>query len=499
MPAAGLIYRATHEIPPMNFTRVRRPTIEWFHARRALAAVACLAIVLATQSADGQTVQDGARADSGVAITGVTLIDVSRGVRRPGTTVLVRDGRILAVGRSGTVRVPRGAKVVEGRGRFLIPGLWDAHVHLSFAGEEILPLFIANGVTGVRDVGSVFARTRAMRDRVTAGAVVGPRILTSGPILEGAAWMEAAYKIAPPGSPVWSAGPRVVVSGATVAHVVDSLKAAGVDLIKARNVWGDDFVALAAATRRAGIPLAAHNPNRVNMLVAARAGLRSFEHAESVWGDFDTMTVARRGRMFAEVAKTGALVVPTLMADFGLIISSDSAIEATLADSLGRVDPRNRTLPRVLRRMWRESMLERRKYGAHPAGTYEKITADVRAMHRAGIPFLAGTDVGGIPRVYPGSGLHEELERLVRDGGLSPLDALRSATVNIVRFFPATRMGDPFAPSMPADLVLLDADPLLDIRNVRRIRGVMKGERWFDRAALDALLAEAERTVRATP
>ena len=444
-----------------------------------------------------------ARAERGVplAITGVTLIDVNAGTTRAGMTVLVLEGRIASVEAAGAAPVPSNARVIDARGKYLIPGLWDAHVHLSFAGPEILPLFVAYGVTTVRDVGSRFDVTRAMRSRIDTGELVGPRILTSGPILEGAAWLEAAYKIAPPESPVWKAGPRIVASKENIPRIVDSLKAAGVDLIKSRNVWGEDFLALAAATERAGIPLAGHNPNRVNMLDAARGGLDSFEHAESVWGDFDTMTVAARARMFEQVALTGALVTPTLMADIGLTVSSDSAIEAVLADSLGLLDPRNRSLPRVMRQGWRRAMEERRKYGTPPVGTWEKITRDVRAMHRAGITMMAGTDVGGIPRVYPGSSLHEELELLARDGGLTPLQALQSATRNPPRFFKArptvVPSDDPLAAGAPADLVLLDADPLTDVANVRRIHAVVLRGRPFDRAALDALIAGAERSARA--
>jgi imidazolonepropionase-like amidohydrolase len=444
-----------------------------------------------------------ALAERGVplAITGVTLIDVNAGTTRPGMTVLVRDGRIASIGGSETASVPPDAQVVDASGKYLIPGLWDAHVHLSFAGPEILPLFVAHGVTTVRDAGSRFDSTRAMRVRIDTGDLVGPRILTSGPVLEGAAWMEAAYKIVPPENPVWKAAPRVVASRDNIPRIVDSLKAVGVDLIKSRNVWGDDFLALAAATERAGIPLAAHNPNRVNMADAARGGLDSFEHAESVWGDFDTMTVAARARMFEEVARTGALVTPTLMADIGLTVSTDSVIEAVLADSLGVIDRRNRSLPRAMRQVWRLAMEQRRQYGAPPAGTWEKITRDVRAMHRAGITMMAGTDIGGIPRVYPGSSLHEELELLVREGGLTPLQALQSATRNPPRFFrqrpTVVPHPDPLAVGAVADLVLLDADPLADIANVRRIRTVVLRGRLFDRAALDALVAGAELASRA--
>ena len=505
-PAAGPIVRA-RSVRPWRRKRGAPPTRDdWRRSSDIMRAfivstVLAPAIVVAcAPRAPGVPAERGGRGVP-LAITGVTVVDVDAGTRRTGTTVVLRDGRIAAIGATGAVQLPADAQVVDGRGKHLIPGLWDAHVHLSFAGPEILPLFVAHGVTSVRDVGSRFDATRAMRARIDTGDLIGPRIHTSGPILEGAAWMEAAYKIAPPESPVWAAGPRIVASKANVQRVVDSLKAAGVDLIKSRNVWGEDFLLLAAATERAGIPLASHNPNRVNMVDAARGGLDSFEHAESVWGDFDTMTVAARERMFAEVARTGALVTPTLMADIGLTVSSDSAIEAVLADSLGRVDPRNRSLPRVMRNGWRRAMEERRKYGAPPAGTWEKITRDVRAMHRAGIAMMAGTDVGGIPRVYPGSSLHEELELLVREGGLTPHEALRTATVNPPRFFrprrDATADLDPLAVGARADLVLLDADPLTDIASVRRIHAVVVHGRLLDRAALDALVADAERAAQA--
>ena len=430
-----------------------------------------------------------------LAITGVTVIDLGNVPRAQGMTVLVEGGRIRQVGPSGSVAVPGGASVVDGRGRYLIAGLWDSHVHLSFAGPEILPLFVVNGVTSVRDVGSRLDSTRAMRSRVSAGDLVGPRILASGPILEGEAWMKAAYQIAPPGYPIWAGGPRIIASRDNAQAVVDSLVRAGIDLIKARNVWGADFLAVAAATERAGIPFASHNPNRGNMADAARAGLDSFEHAESVWGDFDTLSVPARQRMFEEVARTGAFVVPTLMADIGLVVSTDAEIEAVLSDSLGAIDPRNRSLPASTRRYWRLAMESRRKYGEHPAGTFEKITRDVRAMREAGIPMLAGTDIGAIPRVFPGSSLHEELELLVRVGGFTPLEALRAATRNPPRFFRSRtdESQDPLAVGAVADLVLLDADPLADIANVRRISAVILKGRLLDRAALDALVAEAER------
>ena len=427
-----------------------------------------------------------------LAITDVTVIDATGAPARPGITVLIEDDRIRAMGPAETVEIPRGALVVDASGKYLIPGLWDMHVHLSYAGPAALSLFVANGVTHVRDAGGRLAETKALRDRVAAGDLIGPEIEISGANLEGEAWMRLAYEIVPPDDAFWERGPRVVVSGQNVEAVVDSLVAQGVDFIKARNVWGEDFLVLAAAAERAGIPRASHNPNGVNMVDAARAGLDSFEHAESIWSDFDTMTVAARQRMFEQVAATEALVTPTLIEAVGAIVSSDSAISAAIADTLGLLDPRNRYLSGPLRRQWREFLEQRRRYGAPPAGTFANIAREARAMNRAGIIMLAGTDLG-IPLIYPGFGLHDELELLVREAGLTPMRALQSATRNPPRFFGLDDEVGAIATGMVADLVLLDADPLEDITNTRKFSAVVLNGRYLDRPRLDALLLDAER------
>lgn len=430
-----------------------------------------------------------------LALTHVAVVDVETGELLEDRTVLVADGRIREVVPTDPSRAPAAVRVVSGRGKFLIPGLWDAHVHLSFMGADVLPLFVANGITSVRDVGSRLDEVAGMRRRIEEREIVGPRIATSGPVLEGEAWMQAAYQIMPRGHPIWAAAPRVVVSASSVRHVVDSLKALGVDLVKSRNVWGADFLALADATQEAGLPLASHNPNRVSMVDAARHGLDSFEHAESIWGDFDSLTVEARDAMFAEVARTTAMVTPTLMADIGLVVSSDSAILAIVTDTMGRRDARNLSLPPKMRNGWMEAMESRRKYGAHPPGTFAKITRDVQAMHRAGIAMMAGTDAGGIPLVFPGTSLHEELELLVRDGGLTPLAALQSATRNPPRFFGRSQELGTVAAGRVADLVLLDANPLLDIRNTRKVAGVVLDGRWLDRDALHDQIEKVEKAV----
>lgn len=428
-----------------------------------------------------------------LALTHVAVVDVESGRVLPGQTVLIAGNRIQAVGSSTHVRVPSGVQVVDATGKYVIPGLWDTHVHLTFTTERALPRFVAYGITSVRDVGGRFEEIRAMRQRVTAGELIGPRIKTSGPVLEGAPWMQAAQQFLPPEHHLWELSPRVIVAKQNAQTVVDSLARVGVDFIKARNVWGEDFLALAAATERARIPLASHNPNRVNMLEAAHAGLDSFEHAESISGDFDTLSVPALQRMFERVGETRVLVAPTLMADVGSL-TPDSIILAAIADTLGRIDPRNRILPEQMRLHWREAMEAAKLYGKPTLEEFEKITRDVRAMHRAGIPFLAGTDVGGIPLVYPGASLHEELELLVREGGLTPLEALQSATRNPPRFFGMQDELGTIVAGRIADLVLLEANPLEDIRNTQRISAVVLDGRYLDRPMLDERLAHVEAT-----
>lgn len=205
-------------------------------------------------------------------------------------------------------------------------------------------------------------------------------------------------------------------------------------------------------------------------------------------GDFDTLSVPARHRMIERVAETGALVTPTLMADVGSL-ASDNVIVAAIADTLGRIDPRNRTLPEQMRISWQEAMEAARLYGKPTPEEVGKITRDVRAMHRAGIPFLAGTDVGGIPLVYPGSSLHEELELLVREGGITPLEALQSATRNPPRFFGMQDELGAIEAGRIADLVLLEANPLEDIRNTQQINAVVLNGRYLERQALDRLVA----------
>lgn len=428
------------------------------------------------------------------------VVDVATGTVRRDRMVSVDRGRIVSVTPSAGQRVPPGVRTVDATGEFLIPGLWDAHVHLSYLGACALPVLLANGITTVRDAGARMDEVVAWRARIANDALVGPRIRAAGPNIESGAWLDLAYQIAPPNDAIWRWGPRLRMNGpADAAAIVDTLARLGVDFIKFRNLPRTSFLALAAAAQQRGMRLAGHAPKGITLREAAAAGLGSVEHAETVTLALDSAADPERLAMFRAVAKAGTFITPTLITEITLWLTRDSVARAILADSNGTRDPWRRYVSRRALGVW-EHVLALNKQGADPDANwkalYRRQVADVRLAHQAGVAFLVGTDLGSPVGLYPGASLHEELALLVRDGGLTPAEALRAATMAPAKFFGIGAESGVVAAGMVADLVLLDANPLADIANTRRIRAVMIGGRLFDRAALDATLANVARQAR---
>lgn len=465
--------------------------------RTALALSASAGALVGTLPA--QSAPSGRAADR-VALTHVHVVDVGTGAVHADQTVVTAGGRILSVSPAVAARVPDGTRAVDGTGGYLIPGLWDAHVHLSYVGACALPVFVANGVTSVRDAGARLDEVVPWRAGIARGALLGPRIRTAGPNVESGAWLDAAFRLAPADDPIWHWGQRLRMNGpADAAAVVDSLARLGVDFVKFRNLPRASFLALAAEARRRGLRLAGHAPKGTTLAEAAAAGLGSVEHAETVTLALGSASEPERLRAFAAAARAGTFVTPTLVAEATLWLTPDSVARAILADTAGERDPERRYVSRRARDVWAHALdLNTRGAGEGvdwPA-LYRRQVADVRLAHRAGVRFLAGTDLGSLTGLYPGAGLHEELALLVRDGGLTPLEALRSATTAPAAFFGLERELGTVAPGRTADLVLLDANPLEDIANTRRIRAVMLGGRLLERADLDSALAAVAAAVR---
>ena len=452
------------------------------------AALVCLAGALALGSCGRREAQPAADAapppEPCIAITHVTVVDVAQGVLVPGQNVIVRGGRIVKVGDTLEVNVPPRAEVVDGRGKFVIPGLWDMHVHALFNGEvarTFLPAFVASGVTGVRDMGGKLDVLRAARWAVLAGTLVGPRIVAAGVILDGPQPLDSAVSFAV-GTP--EAGQAAV----------DSLARAGADFIKVYTLLPRDaYFAVLREAARLHLPVAGHVPAGVTTLEAADSGQRSIEHLRDEVEPLCALATAPACvRLFESLRTHRTWLVPTLVV---------LRVKAILNDSSLVQDPRLATVPALVRNAWEAIRIVNQ--GRLPAYWREKRTrffgelALTGVAWRDSVPLLAGTDAGAL-YAYPGSSLHDELVQLVR-AGLTPAAALRSATLAPAEFVGATDSLGAVARGMVADLVLLGADPLADIGNTRTVEAVVLRGRLFRRAALDSLAGRSAADTAVVP
>ena len=438
-------------------------------------------------------------ASGAIAIRNVTIVE-GTGDRRPSSAVLIRDGRIVEVlTEPADARIPAGAEVVDGRGRYLMPGLWDAHAHLTYPGECALPLMIAHGVTSVRDLGGIM-ELRGWRARVESGEIAGPRIWMAGPNVEEKAWMDGgrAYMIELlAGSEhadydVWGTSPRIEVdSDADARAAIDSLVALGVDIAKFRNLDRGHFRAFAAAARQHALPVAGHAPWNITLAEAAEAGLASIEHSDALT-DLGEGTPDEVQAQLRRIRAAGTMFTPTLASGTR---HGDEFVTAVMADSLGTIEPRRQFVSRGQLEMWGFMFATRGAGGPPDPDARRNEIALVRAAHEAGVQLLVGTDLG-VLLTYPGSSVHEELEILVREIGLTPAEAIIAATVHPARFMGVDDHLGRIQPGYIADLLLLDADPLADIGNVRRIDTVISMGVVHSRAELDDLRALARDAAR---
>ena len=415
-----------------------------------------------------------------LAITHVTIVNPSSGPSRPDMTVRIQDGRIAAVEENREGARVSNVQVVDGRGRFLIPGLWDMHVHLSWTTASALPVLVANGVTGVRDLGSDLVEIEAWRAQIAAGILVGPRIMRAGPILNGKSFNRY----------------QLVTGGPDQARgIVRTLKQVGVDCIKVhRRVPREDYFAIIDEARKQGLVVVGHIPMAVTPEEASDAG-QLIEHTETLFeGTFSagladgqlpeairSFRAEAADALFARFVRNHTPVTPTLIAWRYVVEHPDRSWES---------DPRMRYVARSLKEAARGSpppvSAEDLPLVKRTFAEYREV---VRQMHRAGVTLLAGTDIAGIR--IPGFTLHEELATLV-EAGLTPQQALATATATPAAILNEAGDFGAVEPGRIADLVLLDRDPLADIRNTQRISAVIVGGKLLRRADLDALLRQAE-------
>jgi imidazolonepropionase-like amidohydrolase len=414
-----------------------------------------------------------------IALTHVTIIDMIGERPLADTTVVITGERISAVGKSGTVAIPAGARVIDATGKYLIPGLWDMHVHLSYARASALPVLVANGVTGVRDMGSDLGEIDAWRAQIAAGVVTGPRIVRAGPMLNDRS--RNPYQIAT-GGPEQARG------------IVRALKQVGVDFIKVhRRVPRDDYVAIVDEANKQGLRVVGHIPMSVRPEEASDAG-QQIEHAYTIFEG--TMLNGRPEEEAADVIEA-FLTNPANDSLFARFAHNHTVVDATLApfhqiaDPEWFRDPRMRYVSQSLKDLFAKQyppMTD--KDFARNKRVDVGLQAVVGRMYWAGVVLLAGTDTS-VARP-PGFLLHDELA-LLASAGLPPLEALRTATLNPAKIMKRESDFGSVAIGRLADLLLLDANPLDDIHNTQRIRAVIVGGKLLDRAALDKLLALGER------
>ena len=364
----------------------------------------------------------GCRQDRAFVITHVTVVDVRAGTTIPDQTIVVRGRHIVAVTPAARVTPPSGAEVLDGHGKYAIPGLWDMHVHLDSAA---LLLLLRSGVTRARDMGGDLEELIRWRAQIATGQMQGPWLVFSGPLLRG------------PRTPADS-GPWVIRTAEQGMRAVDSLARRHVDFIKVHeNLSRDAYFAIAREAHGRDIPFVGHVAAALTPLEVSDAGQKSIEHLEFVP---DPCLAIFSGRT---PAGCGPERFDTLLARL-------SANGTWLDPTIGSF-----------------RVFARQQWPAIFAG-FKGLVPVIRA-HDLGL--LAGTDLG-TTGIDPGASLHDELALLV-DAGFTPAEALRAATLNPARFFGATDSLGTVEAGKLADLVLLAGDPLADIANTRRVVFVM--------------------------
>lgn len=439
--------------------------------------------------------------------THVTIIDGTGAPAKSDMTVVISGNRITELGPSKDIRIPQGAQVVDATGKFLIPGLWDMHVHWFGYDKAFLQLFPINGVTGVRIMWGAPIHFE-WRNEIKAGTLLGPRMAIAGSILDGP-------------KPIWP-GSTAISSEAEAREAVISTKQQRYDFVKVYSLLPRKaYFAIADEAKKQRIPFAGHVPYSVSVAEASDAGQKSIEHLTGILVacssreeelrqrlinanstlpgqrlpnpslirpitrlTLDTFSTEKANALFARLKQNQTWQCPT----FTVLRSG-----AFMNDSSFRDDPRLKYMPRQLRSSWDPANDFRFRTRtpedfAFSRKVYKKQIEVAGLMHKAGVEFIAGTDVIN-PFCFPGFSLHDELAILV-EAGLSPMEALQTATLNPARFLGVEKDIGTVAQGKIADLVLLEANPLDDIRNTTKINSVVVTGRLLDRTALDQLLTQ---------
>ena len=436
-----------------------------------------------------------------VVLRGGILVDVVSAKQIPGSVIVIQGERIEQVGAEGSLAIPAGAQIVDVRSKWIIPGLIDSHAHAQSPEETPFALYLANGVTTIRNPGGNITVLRMTRERLARGELLGPRLFFSGPLLDGM-------------PPVWPEGSLLVDSPQRARSAVNFLADQGVDFVKIyNNVKEPELKVIVETAKERGLPVAGHIPRSMTMTRAVELGMTRLEHIRvtgremlsadeaakidplplgtrepMLWQRFDLQSEKMRA-LVARLAESKVFLDPTLL------ISQQTEVPNLEAE---RNDPNNQYLS--------AAAVEEAVKGANnplfdlppdlqtvAAEAFRKQEQFVGMCNQAGVRIIAGTDGPGIGSQLPGFGLHRELELLIASG-LSPAEALRAATSTAAQALGKEDQLGTIAPGRLADMVVLDADPLEGVQNLAKIRLVVaRGKTYAPEALLDEVRSKAKQ------
>lgn len=443
-------------------------------------------------------------------IKDVTIVQIEEGTILPHQFVVIKGDRIIETGNTAIEKNYNAKKVINASGKFIIPGLWDMHVH--FGGdtliddnEQLLPLYLAMGVTTVRDAaGDISPAVLKWRNLINEGKMMGPHIFTSGPKLEGK-------------KSIWP-GDLEIGNEAELKLALDSLEKLKVDFVKITDntLAPDLYLQSIKQARQRGWKTSGHIPGVFTLLEASAAGLSTIEHMNRVlraaYGDEEKLMQQRKedkanGRAvtkqllqtmdttiavnnFRRLVAYGTAVVPTMIGGY---------INAYMDENDHQQDGYLKYLGPELKRTWkaRKNLNDDAKAIAARHQQFETTASFLHLLDKAGITIIAGTDAGYMNSfIYPGIGLHQELELMVKYGGISPQAALKASVINGPAFFGLQNDYGAVSKNKKADLLLLDANPLEYIKATQSIHAVVRNGIYMSRAALDKSLLAIEKWVK---